>query len=214
MAKEPCPGKSKTRLCPPLTHQQAALLYEALLRDTIALVAGMKWVDLVIALSPPESVPYFQKISPIGTLLLPIEGVDIGDCLVQAIGRLLDRGYHKVIALNADGPSLPARYLRLAAESLNTHEAVFGEGHDGGYYLVGLKRLHRGLFQDITWSTPQVLAQTLAQASKMDLRVSLVPRWYDIDTIEDLKQLESELLDLPDDRLTHTRGVWVDLGKI
>jgi glycosyltransferase A (GT-A) superfamily protein (DUF2064 family) len=99
-------------------------------------------------------------------------------------------------------------------ESLDTHDLVLGEGQDGGYYLVGLKQLHRDLFKGIAWSTPRVLAQTLTQASTMDLRVSLVPRWYDVDTIEDLKQLESELLELSEDRLIHTRGVLADLGKI
>jgi rSAM/selenodomain-associated transferase 1 len=205
MAKEPRPGKTKTRLCPPLTHLQAAALYEALLLDTIAMLAALEVVDLAIAITPPESKVYFQKITPGGTLLLPIEGVDIGDCLVQALGQLLDSSYRKVIALNADGPSLPMAYLHQALESLEHNDVVIGEGYDGGYYLVGLKRLHKVLFQDITWSTHMVLAQTLDQASRAGLSVSLTPAWYDIDTIQDLRRLISELPGLPADHLTHTR---------
>jgi len=190
------------------------MLYEALLLDTIAMLTDLAWADLAIALSPPEAGAYFQKISPVGTLLLPIEGSNIGDCLTQAIGQLLDLGYHKVIALNADGPSLPVQYLRQAVESLDAHDVVFGEGYDGGYYLVGLKQLHRVLFQDIAWSTPLVLAQTLDQASRVDLSVSLTPPWYDIDTIEDLKRLKAELAGLQEDRLIHTRGVLAELERI
>jgi len=198
---------TKTRLSPPLTHLQAACLYEALLLDTIVLLAGLEGIDLAVAISPPESKKFFQRITPGGTFLMPIEGVDIGDCLIQALGRLLDHGYRKVIALNADGPSLPIAYLHQAVESLDVHEVVFGEGHDGGYYLVGIKRLHRVLFQDIAWSTRRVLAQTLDQVSRTGLSVSLTPVWYDIDTIEDLRRLKEELPTLPDDSLTHTRRV-------
>jgi rSAM/selenodomain-associated transferase 1 len=205
MAKEPRPGKTKTRLCPPLTHQQAAALYEAMLLDTIAMPASLDGIDLAIAISPPESKEYFQKITTGGTLLLPIEGVDIGDCLIKAFRQLLDHGYRKIIALNADGPSLPMPYLHQALVSLEHNDVVIGEGYDGGYYLVGLKQLHKVLFQNITWSTHMVLSQTIDQASRAGLSVSLTPAWYDIDTIQDLRRLKSELPGLPADRLMHTR---------
>ncbi len=207
MAKEPRPGQTKTRLCPPLSHQQATALYEALLLDTISMIKGLEWADLAVALSPPDSSPYFQRITPDGTLLLPIEGTNIGECLVQAIQQLLDHGYHKVLALNADGPTLPAAYLHQAAAALDDHDVVLGEGHDGGYYLVGLKRLHRVLFRNISWSTNIVLAQTLEQAISAGLSASLTPTWYDVDTIEDLKRLKAELISLPDDHLVNTRRI-------
>jgi rSAM/selenodomain-associated transferase 1 len=214
MAKEPHPGKTKTRLSPPLTHLQAADLYAALLLDTIAMLAGLEGIDLAVAISPPESKKYFQRITPGETLLMSIEGVDIGDCLIQALGRLLDHGYRKVIALNADGPSLPIAYLHQAVESLDDRDIVLGEGHDGGYYLVGIKRLHSILFQDIAWSTRRVLAQTLDQVSRAGLSVSLTPVWYDIDTIQDLRRLKEELPTLPDDRLLHTRRALDGFGVV
>ncbi len=78
MAKEPKVGSTKTRLCPPLSLEEAAHLYEALLRDTIDSSAQLENVDLAIAITPPESVDYFQRISPPGTLLLPVTCSDIG----------------------------------------------------------------------------------------------------------------------------------------
>ena len=205
MAKAPQAGMTKTRLSPPLTPEQAARLYEALLRDTIAGLAALDWADLALAISPPASRAYFEQITPHGTRLLPIEGVDIGDCLRQAFESLFEAGYRKVLALNADGPSLPRAYLQQAAALLDEQDVVLGEGQDGGYYLVGLKALHVGLFQGIAWSTPQVLAQTLQQAARAGLSAALNPPWYDVDTIQDLLRLKAELLGLPADRLGHTR---------
>jgi rSAM/selenodomain-associated transferase 1 len=205
MAKEPQAGKTKTRLVPPLTYQEAADLYEALLLDTIEMLYLLDMADLAVAISPPESKAYFQTVTPPGTLLLPIECADIGDCLKQALGELLRLGYHRVIAINADGPTLPSKYLQQALSNLEDHDAVFGEGHDGGYYLVGMKRNHSLLFEDIPWSTNNVLAQTLKRAHKFGLGVAVTPRWYDVDTIQDLKRLKKDLYSLPHDRFLHTR---------
>ena len=205
MAKEPQAGKTKTRLVPPLTYQEAADLYEALLLDTIEMLSLLELADLAVAISPPESKAYFQTATPPGTLLLPIECVDIGDCLKQVLGELIRLGYQQAIAVNADGPTLPQEYLQQALTALDDHDVVFGEGHDGGYYLVGMKHNHSILFDDIPWSTGAVLAKTLDRADKSGLRVALTPGWYDVDTVQDLRRLVTDLSSLPPDRFQHTR---------
>ena len=182
MAKEPRLGSTKTRLCPPLTPSQATGLYEALLMDTISLAAGLGAVDLAVAVTPPESEIYFKRISPPDSLLVPVSCVNIGDCLVQVLGRLLEMGYQRAIALNSDGPSLPASYIKRAVQLLGDHDLVLGPSEDGGYYLVGLKRLHTQIFSDIEWSTKLVTAQTFAKAQQLGLNVAQLPLWYDIDT--------------------------------
>lgn len=206
MAKQPQVGRTKTRLTPPLRPEQAAGLYEALLRDTIDLVAGLEAVDLAVAITPAAAQPYFERITPPATWLLPVQGADIGVCLQQALGGLLDRGYSRALALNADGPTLPRAYLRQALDLLEDNELVLGPGDDGGYYLIGLKKLHRPLFRDIAWSTPQVLPQTRQRAAELGLQTALTPQWYDVDTLEDLRHLLAELPSLPPDRLAHTRA--------
>lgn len=205
MAKEPQAGKTKTRLVPPLTYQEAADLYEALLLDTIEMLSLLGLTDLAVAISPPESKTYFQTVTPPGTLLLPIECADIGDCLKQVLSELLRLGYHQAIAINADGPTLPSKYLQQALSNLEDHDVVFGEGHDGGYYLVGLKRNHSLLFDDIPWSTGKVLAKTIDRAEKSGLTVAVTPSWYDVDTIQDLRRLKKDLYSLSPDRFLHTR---------
>jgi rSAM/selenodomain-associated transferase 1 len=205
MAKQPEVGLTKTRLSPSLTFQEAAALYEALLRDAIALVESQPGIDLAVAISPPSSKPFFKMITPPKACLLPVEGHNIGDCLSQAFSRLLDMGWRKVLALNADGPSLPPAYLEQAVQLLDEYDVVLGPALDGGYYLVGMQRPHLSIFQDVTWSTDRVLAQTLERASALGLRVGLTPEWYDVDTAVDLLRLQKDLNSLPPDRLVHTR---------
>lgn len=205
MAKKPQVGRTKTRLYPALSQLEAVALYEALLLDTIALVADLRWADLTIAITPPESAKYFESVTPAGTLLLPVEGKDIGECLAQVMDTLLAMGYRKALALNSDGPSLPTEYLVQAARHLDGRDIVLGPGHDGGYYLVGMSCPHPEIFDDIDWSTDRVLSQTLERAGGSGLHTALTPQWYDVDTPGDLARLQAELKHLSPDRLIHCR---------
>ena len=205
MAKEPAVGRTKTRLCPPLTHEQAAALYEALLRDTIDLTAGLEDVQQAVAVTPPEAVETFRHWCPQDTLLLPVTGADIGDCLNQTLNYLLASGHAGAMALNSDGPTLPASHLLQAIARLDQADVVLGPGEDGGYYLVGFKEPHPGLFNKIDWSTEWVTAQTLARAEALGLSVALLPTWYDVDTATDLDRLRAEIATLPANALPYTR---------
>lgn len=205
MAKQPQIGKTKTRLYPTLSAQETVGLYQALLLDTLALVSNLPWADLAVAISPLESRPYFESITPSGTLLLPVEGQNIGDCLAQAMELALGMGYRKALALNSDGPSLPPKYLEQAAAYLDQTDVVLGPGDDGGYYLVGMSHPHAAIFNGIAWSTEHVLSQTLERAAELGLRTAITPQWYDVDTPADLLRLQEELEILSPDQLLHTR---------
>jgi rSAM/selenodomain-associated transferase 1 len=205
MAKQPQAGNTKTRLYPLLNPQQAAELYEALLLDTIDLAARLDGIQLAVAATPPEARDYFERHTPAGTLILPVKGADIGECLMKTIGSLLSMGYRKALALNADGPSLPPEYIRSAVTLLDDHEIVLGPGHDGGYYLVGMKTPHPQIFAGIQWSTSQVLDQTLDKISELGVSVALTPEWYDVDTPDDLQRIKADLQVIPAGRLEHVR---------
>jgi rSAM/selenodomain-associated transferase 1 len=205
MAKRPAVGQTKTRLSPPLTAEEAAALYEAMLRDTIALVAGLEGVTLAIAVTPPEAIGAFRSMGPSDAILLAVAGADIGDCLIQALGALLAAGHSSAIAINSDGPTLPAAYLRQAVARLEDADLVLGPSEDGGYYLIGLKRRQPELFRGIEWSSERVTAQTLDRAEALGLGVALLPPWYDVDTPADLDRLRAELATLPAGALPHTR---------
>jgi hypothetical protein len=212
IAKQPQVGTTKTRLSPPLTLSAAAELFEALLLDTIDLASGIIGLDLAVAVTPPESIPYFERVTPTGTLLLPVTCPDIGDCLTQVFEQLFQMGYPQVLAFNSDGPSLPGEYIQQALQLLDDHDVVYGPSEDGGYYLVGLEALHPQLFTDIEWSTPNVLPGSLAKADADHLRVALLPTWYDVDTAAGLQRLLHETRTLPDNQLVHVRQFFAGLS--
>jgi len=207
MAKQPEAGNTKTRLCPPLTKEQGANLYEALLKDTILSASTVDRTSLVVGLTPADSIGYFREICPGTTLLLPVSGSDVGECMNLVTTSLFHSGYRSVIVMNSDGPSLPVDYLDKAVEELEESDMVIGPCEDGGYYLIGLHEPKPALFTGIDWSTNRVASQTLANAKLDGMSVALLPSWYDVDTPEDLHRLINELTVLPPAVLPHVRQV-------
>ena len=206
MAKRPVPGETKTRLCPPLTPVEAAELYEALLRDTLELVSGLRGVETAVAVSPQSAVDEMRRMAPRGAGMLAVEGADIGECLRSATEQLFANGYTRVVAVNSDGPTLPVEYLERAVEMLASNDAVLGPAEDGGYYLIGMRQKQPGLFTDIAWSSPGVAAQTLERAAAAGLTVAQLPAWYDVDTPAELERLRKELAARPPGIAPYTRA--------
>lgn len=208
MAKQPVVGKTKTRLWPFLNAQEATQLYEALLLDTMGLAMQLAAsVDLTVAITPPESRPYFEQVTPLGVKIFPVVGADIGECLELTLQWLFSTGYSKALALNSDGPSLPLTYLQQAIQLLDQADVVLGPSLDGGYYLVGMRQVHGGLFKGVAWSTDKVLEQTMGRAAELGLIVGLNPPWYDIDTPQDLLRLKAELNSEKPENLPFTRAI-------
>ncbi len=205
MAKQPAAGRTKTRLCPPLSPAEAASLAAAFLSDTAARVAGLHSVSLAVAVTPPAATDAMRPRLPGRALLVPVDGTDLGDCLSQAIEHLFALGFRRVIALNADGPTLPTAHIERAVTLLGRHDVVLGPSEDGGYYLIGLRSACPELFRDVEWSTAHVMAQTMERAAALGFSVAVLPPWYDVDTATDLDRLRSDLAGLPDEALPSTR---------
>jgi rSAM/selenodomain-associated transferase 1 len=205
MAKYPTPGRTKTRLSPPLSPEQAAQLSECFLLDTLDLMRRLAQTQLVIAYSPAGAASYFSRLAP-DFELLPQQGPDLGVRLDNALTDYLALGYERVAIMNSDGPTLPLAYLTAAFEGLaGDTEVVLGPAEDGGYYLIGLTRPVPRLLREVQMSTPRVLADTLALAAEEDLRVELLDPWYDVDDGESLARLAAELATTPATVAPHTR---------
>ena len=197
VAKEPVPGQTKTRLCPPFTPKDAAELYRCLLLDTLALMSRVEVADHTVAYLPADAQAFFERLAPNGFRLVPQEGDDLGARLAHALSYHLDLGYRRAVIMNSDGPTLPTACLREAFSGLDHADITLGPGHDGGYYLIGMRQPHPELFQGIAWSTEQVVRQTLASCQRLGLRVHLLPEWYDVDLEIDLKRLSQDLAQDP-----------------
>jgi uncharacterized protein len=200
MAKAPRSGQVKTRLVPPLTHDQASLLSQCFVRDVAASIARAAQthpgrVHGLAVYLPRGEEQAFAGLLPEGFRLLPQRGSDLGERLFHATQDLLSAGFHSVCLVNADSPTLPTSLLREAALALQApgDRVVIGPATDGGYYLIGLKGLHRRLFEGISWSTPEVFAQTLERIRELSLEVRVLPEWYDVDDRQTLALLCREL---------------------
>ena len=156
-------------------------------------MAQVPAVRPVVAFTPDEADGFFRALAPPHFDLLPQRGRDLGERLPNALGHFLDLpGVRHAVIMNSDGPTLPVAYLVEAFAALEKHDAVLGPGVDGGYYLIGMSHLHRGLFENITWSSDRVVTETLANARRLGLSIHLLPVWYDVDVANDLRRILAE----------------------
>lgn len=193
MAKVPIPGQVKTRLCPPLTPDQAAGLARCFLQDRVEQIAGIAAAEPIVAFTPAEGADELRRLLPGPVRLVPQNGADLGARLDRVLTDLLGDGSPGAIAVDADSPSLPTAFLRQACAHLldGTAEVVLGPCEDGGYYLVGLRAPAPELFRAMPWSTPAVLGETLARIGRLGRRLALLPPWFDVDRGEDLARLRA-----------------------
>ncbi len=189
-AKFPEPGKVKTRLAASIGHGAAAALYAKFVRYILKLGEPSNAKEVFVAVAPPERIEDFQKEFADGyTSFAQIESENLGERIVAAAQHVQANGYEKILIIGTDSPTLPVEFLHEAAAALSTHDLVLGPAEDGGYYLIGLKAVHPQLFSDVAWSSAQVLTQTLDRAHRLNLRVHLLPSWYDVDDLPSYQRL-------------------------
>jgi rSAM/selenodomain-associated transferase 1 len=193
VAKKPAPGQTKTRLCPPLTSETAAALYECFLHDTLEIMRSTPDVTRAIVYLPEDAESYFEELAPDFVRSLQ-EGADLGERLDNLLTAAFNQGASLAVVMDSDSPTLPVAYLNQAFQDLQADaDVVLGPCEDGGYYLIGLKAPQPRLLREVQMSTPHVLHDTLAIANELRLRVALLPTWYDVDTANELQRLRQEL---------------------
>ena len=175
-------GKVKTRLAKTIGDQAALNIYKYLLNHTELTVK-----DLVCdkAIYYSENVndhdvwdnSTYQKFAQ--------NGNDLGERMLNAFKVAFDDNYEKVIIIGSDLIDLQAKHFLEAFQKLDTHDFVIGPAHDGGYYLLGMRKLHKHLFREKKWGTSSVLRDTLHDLQ--NLNVFLLEELNDIDIYDDIK---------------------------
>lgn len=192
-AKAPQPGLAKTRLIPALGAVGAAALAEKMLFRTLesALAAASGVVELCV--TPELSTPVWRDYQFDPAIVLSEQGSgDLGMRLARAAQRGLLQS-QAVMLIGTDCPDLNADRIRAAAAALATWDAVMHPTADGGYALLGLRRFHPRIFENIAWSTETVAQATLARLREVNFSVQLAEPLRDIDTPDDLVFLPPEL---------------------
>jgi uncharacterized protein len=188
VAKEPVPGKVKTRFYPELSPIDAAGLYQCFLHDRIEEISTLTGIDIAIAYTPEDAGDTFAAFALDGFELFAQRGKNLGERLHNIFLDKFDLGYTAVSIVDSDSPDLPKSVMEASFQLLlaKETEVVFGPCHDGGYYLVGMRKPHPELFRNIPWSTETVLSTSLEKARELGIHVKLLNRWNDLDTFEDL----------------------------
>jgi rSAM/selenodomain-associated transferase 1 len=195
MAKKPEKGKVKTRLCPPLSQEQAMNLYQNFLLDKIEQVSKVKNVLPTLAYAPESAEKFFREIVPKNFELMPQNGLDLGERLTNVFEELFSDNFEQIVIIGSDSPTLPTSYIEKSFFLLNKKDidVVLGPCDDGGYYLIGSKSFISSLFEEISWSTSKAYDETIKRIEISDLRLATSPVWYDVDSIDDLKRLIKEI---------------------
>ncbi len=198
-AKSPMRGKVKTRLCPPLTPDQATALYRAFLLDTMHIISEIDGVQPGVLFTPSEALEDFRALAPANFFLVPQVGEGFGERLAHGFRELFALGYEAVAIMDADSPTLPRKHIMTLFEQLQDPrcEIAIGPSDDGGYWAIGMKQLYLEVLSDISWSSELVLGQTLERARDANLFAACASTWYDIDNGETLNRLRGELSDSP-----------------
>ncbi len=191
--KIPEPGAVKTRLVPPLTPVEACNLYGAFLADLFTRLARLKKVDATVFYDG-ENPDAIEKLLPRRATLARQEGDALGERLENAFRRLLSRECAGACIIGSDSPDLPLVYIKRAYLKLKHRDVVVGPTFDGGYYLIGLKRLIPGLFHGIPWGTTNVFAETVGIAEAERISCAFLPPWYDVDDVSSLSYFETMLM--------------------
>lgn len=191
-AKVPRPGKVKTRLTPVLTPTEAARLYDAFLRDALQLYEKLA-AEVHLYLAPPLPDEPFTAL-PDSVSLFEQEGEGLGARMKRAFRDTLDRGYDRVSLVGTDHPTLPLSFIRQSFAALEPSRSVcIGPSDDGGFYLLGMNGFYPQLFDGMRYSHDAVFTNTLARVGTTDARLTVLPRWYDVDTPAALERMVQDL---------------------
>lgn len=185
IAKYPEKETVKTRLKGLIPDEKRLELYTVLLEQTVRKLKAIPGVDTFIAYAPRNSEDYFIRF---GVNLIALPEGDLGERMFFAFEKILSSGYKKVSLVGADIPALSAAIIQKSFELLSDKDIVYGPAKDGGYYLVGMSKLVKEIFENVPWSSDSTLKKSLEQAERHGYSVAFTETLSDIDTIEDVKR--------------------------
>jgi len=192
-AKRPLPGQVKTRLGAATSLALAAELATAFLLDLTERLAMLD-VHRVLAFAPREAEAYFAGVVGERFSLTPQTDGHLGERMSAFFTAQFQAGADRVVLLGTDSPTLPMTFVEQAFAQLEHADVVLGPATDGGYYLVGCRGRVPPIFDQNVWSHSRVLSAAVAGLTEPGWRLSVLPPWYDVDTLDDWYMLQGHLL--------------------
>jgi uncharacterized protein len=196
MAKAPRPGMVKTRLARSLPPSAVTALYRCLLDDTISLARSLDGVKVAV-MCPAADREDLERTVGNAVPVVPQVGNGLPAALCSVFAHFGGADSTRIVAFNSDSPHLPTSILQAAFRLLEECDVVVGPTYDGGYYLVGARMSHPGLFTTDSMGTENALQALLTRAGALGLSVRLTDPFYDVDEAADLSRLAEELQLIP-----------------
>jgi len=173
-------GKVKTRLAENIGNHAAAEVYNELIGVTKKAIENVT-SDIRIYFSETlengEWKEHYKAVQ---------KGENLGDRMRNAFNDGFEDGYESIVLIGSDLPEISQEHINTGLNALKRTEIVFGPAIDGGYYLIGLSRMHADVFLDKPWSQSNLLELTLKELNEKNLPYELLKPLNDIDTYEDL----------------------------
>jgi hypothetical protein len=186
--KIPMKGRVKTRLSPHLSDEKILELYKSFVIKITSTCSLLKGVKRFLGCMPTKDDDFIMALAErYGYECFEQRGQDLGQRIINAFRDYFKKGYERVVIIGSDSPTLPLEYIRQSFRILGEKDFVLGPCNDGGYYLVGARKLYEHVFRRIPWDTPEVLNRTLDRLDSRGIDYFLLPFWYDVDTIDDLR---------------------------
>ncbi len=188
--RKPELGKVKTRLAASIGNEKALEVYNELLAHTKNITQNIvadKFVFYNHEIAQDDIWNNFVYHK-----MLQIEG-ELGNKMQEAFNTLFNKGYKKVLIIGSDCFQLETDTIKEALHLLEQKDVVIGPANDGGYYLLGMKKLYHEFFTNKSWSTEEVYKQTLADFETLNLDWASLPTLIDVDTEADLLASKSFL---------------------
>ncbi|WP_223550566.1 TIGR04282 family arsenosugar biosynthesis glycosyltransferase [Aestuariivivens sp. NBU2969] len=173
-------GKVKTRLAKTIGNQAAFEVYYELVKiteqvtQTIPIDKHIYFSDLVIEDKWSNEYKTVQQ------------GNDLGERMKNAFKKGFEKGYERIVLIGSDLPDISYKIIKEGIDLLNEFDVVFGPAKDGGYYLIGLTKMHNFIFENKPWSQQNLMEETLKELNIQNIAYSTLSTLNDIDTIDDL----------------------------
>jgi rSAM/selenodomain-associated transferase 1 len=173
-------GNVKTRLAKTIGNQGAFVVYSELVKVTEKATQNLS-VDKCIYFS--EAIIDSQWKNEQKAIQ---HGKDLGERMKNAFKKGIEDGYERIVLIGSDLPDITANHINKGLQALEQSEVVFGPAVDGGYYLLGLSKMHDFVFNNKPWSEDDLLEKTLSELEKNNVTFTTLDTLNDIDTFEDL----------------------------
>jgi len=193
--KAPIKGTVKTRLQKDLPKDQVIEIYKSFIIEILDRFSRLRGIDRHLGCSPSKDHKFLREVSEKYNLAtFDQRGNNLGRKIVNAFRDHFKKGYSEIILIGSDSPTIPKEYVKKAFSELKKIDFVLGPCCDGGIYLIGAKKdINSKIFSNIPWDTSDVLNLVLEKLHRLNIPFSMLPFWYDVDNIDDLKFLRNHL---------------------